>query len=260
MSDKMNYPPRKNQHQKKTSKAKPVIITIMTLLGLIFGIFIGYVSDYSEADETANTLLSNTESVQFLNDSPIHFSPIEQSDTGIIFYPGGKVDEVAYTPLMQPLAEMGYDTFIPEMPFHLAVFDVDAADEIIENNPEIEHWYVGGHSLGAAMAASYVADNVDKVDGLILLAGYSTADLSQSNLPVLSLYGSEDKVMDAEKVTEYRSNLPADMIVETISGGNHAQFGRYGEQDGDGQATISTEEQLAITLQHIQDFISQNSQ
>ena len=257
MSDKMNYPPRKNQHQKKTQKAKPILLTVVGLIVVLIGIFFGYVSDFYDADETAYTLLTNTEKVQFLNDSPIHFSPIEQPDTGIIFYPGGKVDEVAYAPLMQPLAEMGYDTFIPEMPFHLAVFDVDAADAIIENNPEIEYWYVGGHSLGAAMAASYVADNVDKVDGLILLAGYSTADLSQSNLPVLSLYGSEDEIMDAEKVIEYRPNLPADTIVETISGGNHAQFGRYGEQDGDGQATISTEEQLAITIQRIQDFISQ---
>ena len=254
----MTYPPRKDRHQKKTRKVKPIIITVMTLLVLIFGLFIGYVSDYYDADETAYALLTSTENVQFLNDSPIHFSPIEQSDTGIIFYPGGKVDEVAYTPLMQPLAEMGHETFVPEMPFHLAVFDVDAADAIIENNPDIKHWYVGGHSLGAAMAASYVADNIDKIDGLILLAGYSTADLSQFNLPVLALYGSEDEVMDTEKVAEYRSNLPADTNEETILGGNHAQFGRYGEQAGDGQAEISIEEQLTMTIQRIQDFISYN--
>ena len=255
----MTYPPRKDRHQKKTRKVKPIIITVMALLVLIFGLFIGYVSDYYDADETAYALLTSTENVQFLNANPIHFSPIEQSDTGIIFYPGGKVDEVAYTPLMQPLAEMGHETFVPEMPFHLAVFDVDAADAIIENNPDIKHWYVGGHSLGAAMAASYVADNVDKIDGLILLAGYSTADLSQFNLPVLALYGSEDEVMDTEKVAEYRSNLPADTNEETILGGNHAQFGRYGEQAGDGQAEISIEEQLTLTIQRIQDFISHNS-
>lgn len=255
----MTYPPRKDRHQKKTRKVKPIMITVMALLVLIFGLFIGYVSDYYDADETAYALLTSTENVQFLNDNPIHFSPIEQSDTGIIFYPGGKVDEVAYTPLMQPLAEMGHETFVPEMPFHLAVFDVDAADAIIENNPDIKYWYLGGHSLGAAMAASYVADNVDKIDGLILLAGYSTADLSQFNLPVLALYGSEDEVMDTEKVAEYRSNLPADTNEETILGGNHAQFGRYGEQAGDGQAEISIEEQLTFTIQRIQDFISHNS-
>lgn len=256
----MTYPPRKERKRKKTRKIKPIIIAVLTLIVLMIGVFIGYVSDYYDADEAAYAFLENTEQVHYLGDDPIHFSPTESSDIGIIFYPGGKVDEVAYTPLMQPLTEEGYHTFIPEMPFHLAVFDVDAADAIIEKNPEIGHWYVGGHSLGAAMAASYAADSVDKIDGLILLAGYSTADLSQFNLPVLALYGSEDEVMDIEKVTEYRANLPADTIEETISGGNHAQFGRYGEQAGDGLAEISTEEQLTYTITAIKGFISQQGE
>lgn len=256
----MSYPPRKDRHQKKTQKVKLILITVLGLIVVLVGTFFGYVSDFYDADETAYAFLENTEEVQFVGQDPIHFAPAESSDVGIIFYPGGKVDEVAYTPLIQPLAEMGYNTFIPEMPFHLAVFDVDAADAIIENNPEINHWYVGGHSLGAAMAASYAANNLDKVEGLIILAGYSTADLSQSSLPVLALYGSKDKVMDAEKVAEYRSNLPANTIEETILGGNHAQFGRYGEQDGDGQAEISIEEQLNNTITSIHEFISQLNQ
>lgn len=256
----MSYPPRKDRHQKKTRKVKLILITVLGLIVVLVGTFFGYVSDFYDADETAYAFLENTEEVQFVGQDPIHFAPAESSDVGIIFYPGGKVDEVAYTPLIQPLAEMGYNTFIPEMPFHLAVFDVDAADAIIENNPEINHWYVGGHSLGAAMAASYAANNLDKVEGLIILAGYSTADLSQSSLPVLALYGSKDKVMDAEKVAEYRSNLPANTIEETILGGNHAQFGRYGEQDGDGQAEISIEEQLNNTITSIHEFISQLNQ
>ena len=256
----MSYPPRKDRHQKKTRKVKPILITVLGLIVVLVGTFFGYVSDFYDADETAYAFLENTEEVQFVGQDPIHFAPAESSDVGIIFYPGGKVDEVAYAPLIQPLAEMGYNTFIPEMPFHLAVFDVDAADAIIENNPEINHWYVGGHSLGAAMAASYVADNLDKIAGLILLAGYSTADISQSNLPVLAIYGSEDQVMDAEKATEYRSNLPVDTKEVMIAGGNHAQFGRYGEQDGDGQAEISIEEQLNNTITSIHEFISQLNQ
>lgn len=256
----MNYPPKKEIHQKKTRKTKPILLTILAIIIILFGVFIGYVADYYDADETAYALLENTEEVQFLTDDPIHFSPTAASDIGIIFYPGGKVDEVAYTSLMQPLAEEGYNTFIPEMPFHLAVFDVDAADAIINNNPDIKHWYVGGHSLGAAMAASYAADNLDKIDGLILLAGYSTTDLSQSNLPVLALYGSEDKVIDTEKVAEYRPNLPAETREEVIAVGNHAQFGRYGEQVGDAQAEISIEEQLSYTITVIHEFISQQRQ
>lgn len=256
----MNYPPRKLQHNKKKRKIKPVLITVLTILVIALGIFVGYVSDYYDADETAYAFLDNTEEVEYLGDDPIHFSTKKLSDIGIIFYPGGKVDEVAYSSLMQPLAEEGYNTFISKMPFHLAVFDINAADAIIEENPEIEHWYIGGHSLGAAMAATYVTDNLDKIEGLYLLAGYSTADLSQSNLPVLAIYGSEDKVIDSEKVAEYRSNLPANTIEETIVGGNHAQFARYGEQAGDGEATISIEEQLGYTISAINEFISLQDQ
>ena len=227
------------------------------MLVILAGAFIYYVQDYYQASEPAVELMTSTDEVEVLNDDPIHFaSSIEDTDIGIIFYPGGKVDEVAYTPLFQPLAEVGHETFIVDMPFHLAVFDVNAADAIIEDHPEIKEWYVGGHSLGAAMAAVYAEKNVDKLAGLFLLAGYSTADLSSSNLPVLALYGSEDGVIDLETLAENRSNLPENTIEVTIPGGNHGQFGLYGEQEGDGQATISSEEQLAITIQQIQHFIA----
>lgn len=254
----MSLPSRKITHAQK-SKRKPILLSILAILVLIIGIFMGYVSDYYEADETAYAFLETTETVQYRGDSPIHFSPVDEANTGIIFYPGGKVDEVAYTPVIHPLAEAGYEVFIVDMPFHLAVFDIDAADDIIENNPKIEHWYLSGHSLGAAMAASYAGNNIEKLDGLILLSGYSTADLSTSNLPVLSIYGTNDEVLNLEKLVEYQPNLPDNTIEQTIEGGNHAQFGRYGEQAGDGEAEISIEEQLAITVDSIQSFITENS-
>lgn len=254
MNPRSSRKPKSN----RKSKIKTVFISIFTLIILAIGLFIGYSLDYYEADETAQNLLITTEEVELLNDSPIHFSPTEPSDIGVIFYPGGKVDETAYTPLIQPLAKAGYETFIADMPFHLAVFDVDAADSIIEDNPQIKQWYVGGHSLGAAMGATYAEDNVDKLAGLFLLAGYSTADLSNLNLPVLALYGTNDQVIDSDKVEEYRSNLPANTTEIEIPGGNHAQFGLYGEQDGDGEATISAEEQLELTVQSILEFIENN--
>ena len=246
---------RKN-NRKRTFKT--VFISLFTLIILSIGLFIGYSLDYYEADEAAQNLLTSTEEVELLNKSPIHFSPTNPTDIGVIFYPGGKVDEIAYTPIMQRLAEAGYETFIADMPFHLAVFDIDAADPIIEENPQIKQWYIGGHSLGAAMGASYAEDNVDKIDGLILLAGYSTADLSNLNLPVLALFGTEDQVIDSEKVDKYRPNLPAHTTEIEIDGGNHAQFGRYGEQDGDGRAKISADEQIEITVESILEFIERN--
>lgn len=252
----MSYPPRKGRNQKNKRNIKPLILIIIAILVILVGLFFGYVSNFYDADETAYAFLKDTDEVQYLGDDPIHFAPAKSSEIGIIFYTGGKVDEVSYAPIMQPLAELGYETFIPEMPFNLAVFDVDAADAIIEDHPEIDYWYVGGHSLGAAMAASYVADNLDKVEGLILLAGYLTTDLSDTDFPVLALYGSQDAVINSEKVEEYRPNLPDQTIEKTITGGNHAQFGRYGEQAGDGQAGISNEDQLTETIAAIHDFIS----
>ena len=211
------------------NKFKRILAVVAVLLVILAGAFIYYVQDYYEANEPAVDLMTSTEEIEVLNDDPIHFvSSIEDTDIGIIFYPGGKVDEVASTPLLQPLAEVGHETFIVDMPFHLAVFDVNAADDIILDNPEIKEWYVGGHSLGAAMAAVYAEKNADKLAGLFLLAGYSTADLSASNLPVLALYGSEDEVIDLDTLAENRPNLPTDTIEVEIPGGNHAQFGLYG--------------------------------
>ena len=138
-----------------------------------------------------------------------------------------------------------------EMPFNLAVFDINAADGIQEQYPGIEDWYIGGHSLGGSMAASYVADHVDEYEGLILLGSYSTADLSDTDLDVLSIYGSEDKVLNREKYDENKSNLPDDFCEVVIEGGCHAYFGMYGAQDGDGTPTVSNSEQIVITVENI---------
>ena len=137
------------------------------------------------------------------------------------------------------------------MPFNLAVFDVNAADGIQEQYPEIEEWYIGGHSLGGSMAASYLADNAEEYDGLILLGSYAATDLSDTDLDVLSIYGSEDKVMNREKYDENKSNLPDDFTEIIIDGGCHAYFGMYGAQNGDGTPVITREEQIALTVEHV---------
>ena len=134
------------------------------------------------------------------------------------------------------------------------MLDVNAADGITEQFPEIESWYIGGHSLGGSMAASYLAKHGDEFDGLVLLGSYSTADLTSSK--VLSIYGENDGVMNREKYEKYKSNLPADFTEKVIKGGNHAYFGIYGEQEGDGKADISAMEQIIITTDTISDFIN----
>ena len=170
---------------------------------------------------------------------------------GLIFYPGGKVEHTAYTPLMEALASEGILCVLVEMPFRLAVLDVNAAEGIPEAFPEVERWYLGGHSLGGSMAASYLASHTEEFEGLILLGSYSTADLSGTELSVLSVYGSEDGVMNREKYAEYKPNLPEGFTETVIEGGNHAYFGAYGEQEGDGTATVTPAEQLRLTVEAI---------
>ena len=101
------------------------------------------------------------------------------------------------------------------------------------------------------MAASYTADHTDELDGLVLLAAYSTRDLTVSRLSVLSIYGSGDGVLDMEKYEQYRSSLPAGASEVVIDGGCHAGFGRYGAQDGDGTPVISSGEQINRTAEEI---------
>ena len=236
-------------------KIKIVLISLLTVLIFLMVGFGVYVENYYHATETAEEAMMETDQIFVQeNDDGIVFAP-EHPSAGLIFYPGGKVEHTAYAPLMRTLAEQDILCVLVKMPFRLAVFDINAADGILEQFPEIENWYLGGHSLGGSMAASYVSKRNEDFEGLVLLAAYSTEDLSDSGLKVISLYGSEDGVLNREKYEECRSNLPEDTVEYVIEGGNHAGFGSYGEQKGDGDARISQDEQIAITVEKIKSVI-----
>lgn len=236
-----------------TKRRKAVLISAaVVLLVVVIGCAV-YVNDYYRADEAALTAMEGNEAVTVQRlDGAAVFTP-EDPIAGFLFYPGGKVEYTAYAPLVLALAEQDVLCVIVEMPFNLAVLDMNAAEGIPEQFPEIEHWYIGGHSLGGSMAASYAAENTEDFDGLVLLAAYSTAELT--GLDVLSLYGSEDGVLNMEKYESYYGNLPEDTVEMVIEGGNHGLFGSYGPQDGDGAAMISASVQMEITADAIIDFI-----
>lgn len=223
----------------------------LLMLGCVFFI---YVSDFYHADEVAITAASFSTDIHISKaEGALVFDP-GNADTALIFYPGGKVEYTAYEPLMIKIAQQGILCILPEMPFHLAVFDINAADTYIPQYPEISHWYVGGHSLGGSMAASYASKNSEKLEGLVLLASYSASDLSQSGLQVLSIFGSKDGVLNMDAYRSSRSNLPADFSELMLSGGNHAGFGNYGPQKGDENAEITPEQQQNETAQEIAEF------
>ncbi len=244
--------------EKKKDKKKNYIWKII-LVGVIVGVVIfcaAYVSDYYHADmDAVNAYVTdNPVERQVLEDDMIAYVP-GSTEVGFIFYPGGKVEYLSYEPLMKALASEGILCILIEMPFHLAVLDVDAAEGVQELFPDVEEWYIGGHSLGGSMAASYLSENTDDLAGMILLGSYSTADLSKTSLQVLSIYGSEDEVLNREKYSENKSNLPEDFTEKVIDGGCHAYFGMYGFQEGDGVPTISNEEQIALTTEMVVEFV-----
>ena len=221
-----------------------IILALLVAIGIGCGIYLG---DYYRADAEALALVKGM-------DGDLVWAP-EYADTGLIFYPGGKVDHAAYAPLMEALADRGILCVVTEMPFHLAVLDIDAAADIQAEYPEVERWYIGGHSLGGSMAAAYLEGCEEDYEGLILLAAYSTADLHDSDLEVLSIYGSEDQVLDRENYEEYRQNLPVDFRELVIDGGCHAGFGLYGPQAGDGVPTITARKQIEITAEAIAEMV-----
>lgn len=229
------------------------ILVFVILLGAGAGV---YLSDYYRADADACAALASGDgyTVTVTKDLAI-FSP-SLPDAGFIFYPGGKVEYTAYAPLMAELAKRNILCVIPRMPGNLAVLNSDAASGIPEQYPQVERWYIGGHSLGGSMAAAYLADHPETYSGLILLASYSTSDLSGSCIPVLSLVGSEDGVLNRESYGKYHGNLPDNTTEIVLEGGNHAFFGSYGPQDGDGDALLSPREQTVLTAEYILKFLS----
>lgn len=233
------------------------IVSVLSVIAVIVGACAVYVNDYYHADLGAIAAFSPADAItkEVLDDGTIVYAP-QNATAGFVFYPGGKVEHTAYTPLMQACAERGILCVLIEMPFRLAVLDVSAADGIAEQYPQIEDWYIGGHSLGGSMAASYLAEHTAEYEGLVLLGSYATADLSDTALKVLSMYGSEDTVLNSEKYAANKANLPDDFTEVVIDGGCHAYFGMYGAQDGDGTPTITNREQIVMTADAIAELIN----
>ena len=235
---------------------KKILIGIGAFFALCITAFLIYVNIYSRATAKAREYLEDSDVVNVKTVKTGYFFDGPGEESAFVFYPGGKVEHTAYAPIMHMLAEKGIDCFLVKMPFRLAVFGMNKAGKILENY-DYESWYIGGHSLGGAMASAHASKNHNDFDGVILLGAYSTKILDYENMKVLSVYGSNDKVLNTENYRVYTSNLPTDLTEVVIDGGNHAGFGDYGKQKGDGNATISHEEQWNITVNAIVEFINQ---
>lgn len=226
------------------SKTKIVMLSLLTLVVILAGAFFIYVSDYYRADEAALAILKRDSTMQ-AGEALTILLPDQASDTALIFYPGAKVEHTAYLPILEKLRGNGIASVLMKMPFNMAIFAPNAADRAFEALPDVENWFIGGHSMGGAMASSYAAGHGDKVKGLVLLGAYIYGDVSPRD--ALTVYGTLNS--DLENHIDYTENI------FIIQGGNHAQFGNYGEQKGDPAATISREEQQNIAVEAITEFI-----
>ncbi len=248
-----------NTKKRKLTKSEKRVIIIMVVAALIAGSIFAvllYINDYYRPTEKAQKAILGNEIVSVAEEDEYYIFSLKSENSegdigtgqGIIFYPGGKVDEVAYAPLLLELAEEGYEVYLVKMPAKLAMFGMNRAEAIIEKATDVTTWTMMGHSLGGAMAASFCASHDEDVDNLVLLAAYSMENISALDMDVYSFYGSEDGVLNMENYEKYYSNLPESVVEMVIDGGNHAYFGNYGEQDKDGTATITREEQQQTVL------------
>ncbi|MCX7707123.1 MAG: alpha/beta hydrolase [Anaerolineae bacterium] len=227
---------------------KRVLLVLLLVLLLAVAGFAAWAYTPLGPMPEALAALQSDATVEVTTSPWLTFTPAgSQPTTGFIIYPGGRVDARSYAPVARAIAERGYLVVIVPMPFNLAVFNPAAADGVIAAHPEIRRWAVGGHSLGGAMAANYAYTHPNAVQGLVLWASYpaSNNSLADRSLAAITIYATEDGLATPAKIEASLPLLPANSRVLMIGGGNHAGFGWYGPQGGDGQATISRAEQQA---------------
>lgn len=227
---------------KKIFKKTALVLGALLLI-LSAGVYL-YAADYYHAEDRAISVMSMDNNITVLDNYTILDA---DSEIGIIFYPGAKVEETAYLPLLEKLQAAGISCILIKMPLHLAFLDPNAADDVYTALPAVKHWYMAGHSLGGAMASAYASKHLDIIDGVILLGAYVYGDIPDEH--ALVIYGSEDQILNKEKVMSG--------TIMILQGGNHAQFGNYGEQKGDGKALISSDEQQTQCVEAIIDFIQE---
>lgn len=230
---------------------KRISIAILIMLCIIVVSVIVWQNTAYSCMQSANQALQSDAKVIVNDGEYISFTPKDTKVTkGFIFYPGAKVEAESYAPLCREIAEAGYEVVIAKMPLNFAILGEDEANKIINDYNNIDSWAIGGHSLGGVAASNFAAEN-DKIKGVALYASYPQGDeLLNSNKEVLSIWGSEDAVLNRDSLKKSVNNLPKDTKFIEIKGGNHAQFGDYGHQKGDNKALISEKEQTDIAAKN----------
>ena len=239
------------------SRPVKILLTALFSILLLLSVSLLYVENYYHAeDRVKERLKAGSEN------GPVTVTKIREGyyldgpgeSSAVLFYGGAKVEETAYFPLLCRIARNGEDCFLVKSPFRFAFAGAGAAESILSryNYPE---WYLAGHSMGGVVAANLAAARSNLFSGVILLASYPNTKLPE-DLRLLSIYGSEDRCLDRQAYEKSRPNWPADSTEKIIAGGSHAQFGAYGEQKGDGTASISAAEQWDRTAETVMEWMN----
>ena len=242
-------------------RIRTVVRTIMAIFGLSFTTWILLSMQARDVDPA--TLESNESVLVEQNDDYITFKPASNpASIGVLFYPGALVDPKAYVPLMHSMAAAGYEAVIVKVPYRLDMQKWQKnkiyANTLSMLEEQGKKWVLAGHSRGARRALEFVSDYENKIDGLILIGTSHPREQNHSRLqiPVVKVYASNDGLASLEEVEQYKVNLPEHTQWILIEGGNHAQFGWYGNQFGDEKATISRTEQQNQLLDAMRDFLA----
>ncbi len=220
---------------------------------IIFGLLSGC-SSYQAVALPGDELRMSRDSKYMVLLPPEH-APLKEP--GIIFYPGGRVSPESYAVMLGKLVERGHPAVIVSMPFDLAVLGISRGLEARNTVPGVHQWVIAGHSLGGAMAAWLVHREPDAFSALVLMASYpaKSRSLADASIPVLSLYAELDGLAAVSDIDERRELLPAHTQYHLIAGGNHAQFGSYGLQKDDGEASITEEDQHQAIVRALVEFL-----
>ncbi len=233
-----------------------ILISVLLAVTVLIGGVLVFMLDACPADR-ASIEAFLPDGIEGVTDGRYTVFAPENPIAGFICYPGARVEPEAYIPLMQACASKGILCILVDMPLNFPLVWGDAADGLQDRYPDIAQWYIGGHSLGGYMASGYAAEHAEDFEGLILLASYTDADLRDSGLEVLTIYGSEDTVLNRERYEKGRTLLPEGYREIVIDGGCHAYFGMYTGQDGSPDLPVSNAEQLWTTADAIYALIAE---
>lgn len=260
--EKKSLKAKKQPVSKKELWTRVLLISAAVILSLwtLFAVCLLTIKlmTYGPVWDEMSDLDYNGEYTTHLDENGTYYVVPNTMQAGFVFYAGGLVEHAAYLPFMEELASRGILCVMPKFPLNLALLDVDAAAGIkgeYADKIAPKDWYIGGHSLGGVAAAEYYSKYPNEFYGIVLIASYSTVDLTKA-MCVLSIYGSEDQVLNMKKYEKNKENLPSGLLGEfIIEGGNHSGFGAYGQQRGDGEAKITPTEQRKIAADRIAKFM-----